>query len=247
MQVSDLAQLRCTCRGTRRRYKRVPVGDVCGAGSADGRGRRRSSVCTPTRWARAGDAGAAAGLDECLSVWTGFSASPSTSSLLTQARRISSSPASSCADVSDIGELMLEVAPSAALSGRTGRNDHSGLIAWSSAARGLDPYCLSVISRVLWTRWMPARRIGEGRDPSGFTSRRSGRTAPYSTLRSAASGPLWLCSRTARASGEAVVAGLTLHWRSGAVEGHANRVKTVKRQMFGRAGLQLLRKRVLLA
>ncbi|WP_308280280.1 ISL3 family transposase [Streptomyces iranensis] len=44
----------------------------------------------------------------------------------------------------------------------------------------------------------------------------------------------------------AVVAGLTLPWNSGAVEGHVNRIKILKRQMFGRASFSLLRKRVLL-
>lgn len=44
----------------------------------------------------------------------------------------------------------------------------------------------------------------------------------------------------------AVVAGLTQEWSSGPVEGHVNRVKMVKRQMFGRAKLDLLRRRVLL-
>ncbi|WSN71400.1 transposase [Streptomyces sp. NBC_01361] len=46
---------------------------------------------------------------------------------------------------------------------------------------------------------------------------------------------------------DAVVAGLTLPWSSGVVEGHVNRIKMLKRQMFGRAGFGLLRKRVLLA
>ncbi|WP_435808615.1 hypothetical protein [Streptomyces afghaniensis] len=46
---------------------------------------------------------------------------------------------------------------------------------------------------------------------------------------------------------EAVIAGLTLAWNSGVVEGHVNRVKMRKRQMFGRAGFSLLRKRVLSA
>jgi transposase len=46
---------------------------------------------------------------------------------------------------------------------------------------------------------------------------------------------------------DAVIAGLTLPWSSGAVEGHVNRIKMLKRQMFGRAGFALLRKRVLLA
>ncbi len=46
---------------------------------------------------------------------------------------------------------------------------------------------------------------------------------------------------------DAVVAGLTLPWNSGVVEGHVNRIKMLKRQMFGRAGFALLRKRVLMS
>ncbi|MFD5933427.1 transposase [Streptomyces sp. NPDC060333] len=45
---------------------------------------------------------------------------------------------------------------------------------------------------------------------------------------------------------DAVIAGLTLPWSSGVVEGQVNRIKTLKRQMFGRAGFALLRERVLL-
>ena len=44
----------------------------------------------------------------------------------------------------------------------------------------------------------------------------------------------------------AVTNGLTMNWSSGPVEGRVNHIKMVKRQMFGRAGLPLLRKRVLL-
>ncbi|MER5935241.1 hypothetical protein [Streptomyces sp. NPDC002054] len=39
---------------------------------------------------------------------------------------------------------------------------------------------------------------------------------------------------------------VSLPWNSGVVEGHVNRIKMLKRQMFGRAGFELLRKRVLL-
>ncbi|MFF0103346.1 ISL3 family transposase [Micromonospora sp. NPDC005257] len=44
---------------------------------------------------------------------------------------------------------------------------------------------------------------------------------------------------------DAVVAGLAQPWSSGPVEGQVNRIKTIKRQMYGRANLDLLRKRVL--
>ncbi|MFI1709160.1 transposase [Streptomyces griseoruber] len=40
---------------------------------------------------------------------------------------------------------------------------------------------------------------------------------------------------------DAVIAGLALPWNSGVVEGHVNRTKMLKRQMFGRAGFLLLR------
>nr|WP_285440785.1 transposase [Streptomyces sp. ISL-94] len=44
---------------------------------------------------------------------------------------------------------------------------------------------------------------------------------------------------------DAVVASLSLRYSSGAVEGHNNKIKMLKRQMSGRANLDLLRKRVL--
>ena len=45
----------------------------------------------------------------------------------------------------------------------------------------------------------------------------------------------------------AVTAGLSLPFSSGPVEGNVNRIKMIKRQMYGRAGFGLLRKRILLA
>jgi transposase len=42
-----------------------------------------------------------------------------------------------------------------------------------------------------------------------------------------------------------VLAAVTERWSNGPVEGHVNRLKTVKRQMYGRAGFVLLRARVL--
>jgi transposase len=43
----------------------------------------------------------------------------------------------------------------------------------------------------------------------------------------------------------AVTAGLTLPYSSGSTEGNVNRIKAIKRQMYGRASLDLLRKRVI--
>ena len=46
---------------------------------------------------------------------------------------------------------------------------------------------------------------------------------------------------------QAVANGLTLDWSSGKVEGTVNiKIKMLKRQMYGRAGFSLLRKRVIL-
>jgi hypothetical protein len=40
--------------------------------------------------------------------------------------------------------------------------------------------------------------------------------------------------------------GLTMIWSSGPVEGAVNRIKTIKRSMYGRASFDLLRRRILL-
>ena len=54
-------------------------------------------------------------------------------------------------------------------------------------------------------------------------------------------------SRNLQRDWDAVHAGLTERWSSGSVEGNVNKLKVAKRQMFGRALFDLLRKRVLLA
>ncbi|WP_433920678.1 transposase [Streptomyces canus] len=41
---------------------------------------------------------------------------------------------------------------------------------------------------------------------------------------------------------DAVIAGLSQPWNSGVVEGHVNRLKMIKRQMYGRTSFGLLRK-----
>ena len=44
---------------------------------------------------------------------------------------------------------------------------------------------------------------------------------------------------------DAVKAAVSLKWSNGQVEGQVNRLKNIKRQMYGRGSLELLRKRVL--
>jgi transposase len=59
--------------------------------------------------------------------------------------------------------------------------------------------------------------------------------------------PLQRFSKGLRDDYDAVKAGLTLPWSNGPVEGHINRLKMLKRQMFGRASLDVLQRRFLLA
>lgn len=46
---------------------------------------------------------------------------------------------------------------------------------------------------------------------------------------------------------ETVENGIKMSWSNGAVEGHVNRIKSIKRQMYGRAGFELLRRKVILS
>ena len=46
---------------------------------------------------------------------------------------------------------------------------------------------------------------------------------------------------------DAVRAAVTLDWSNGQTEGQINRLKAIKRQMYGRAGLDLLERRFLMA
>ena len=45
----------------------------------------------------------------------------------------------------------------------------------------------------------------------------------------------------------AVENGITMTWSNGMVEGHVNRIKSIKRGMYGRAGFELLRRKVILS
>jgi transposase len=54
-------------------------------------------------------------------------------------------------------------------------------------------------------------------------------------------------ARSLRQDRDAVHAALTLPWSTGPVEGQINRLKVIKRSMYGRAGFDLLRHRVLAA
>ena len=52
-------------------------------------------------------------------------------------------------------------------------------------------------------------------------------------------------ARVLRRDLDAVKQAITSRWSNGPVEGHINRLKMIKRQMYGRAGFELLRARVL--
>ena len=46
---------------------------------------------------------------------------------------------------------------------------------------------------------------------------------------------------------QAVENGILMTWSNGTVEGHVNRIKSIKRRMYGRAGFELLRRKVILS
>ena len=52
-------------------------------------------------------------------------------------------------------------------------------------------------------------------------------------------------ARTVRRDIDAVTNALTEEWSNGQTEGHINRLKTLKRAIYGRAGAELLRARML--
>jgi transposase len=52
-------------------------------------------------------------------------------------------------------------------------------------------------------------------------------------------------ARTLQRDVVAVTQALTTPWSNGPVEGHINRLKMIRRQMYGRAGFELLTARVL--
>jgi transposase len=61
----------------------------------------------------------------------------------------------------------------------------------------------------------------------------------------AASCILWWLVNGLRRDIDAVTAAFSASWSSGRVEGHVTRVKLIERMGFGRADLDLLRRRVL--
>jgi transposase len=75
--------------------------------------------------------------------------------------------------------------------------------------------------------------------------RSSGTLSEWLTRGEASSSPdLRRFAEGIRRDEAAVQAAVTETWSNGPVEGHVNRLKTIKRQMYGRAGFVLLRARV---
>ncbi|MDQ1022564.1 transposase [Streptomyces umbrinus] len=86
------------------------------------------------------------------------------------------------------------------------------------------------------------------RDFAQMLTQRTGADLPdwISTARAAQLPGITGFARGLTSDLEAVIAGLTLHWSSGGTEGAVTRVKKIKRQLYGRAGFELLRKMILL-
>ncbi len=92
-------------------------------------------------------------------------------------------------------------------------------------------------------------RTGQGgrRHPATGRLARAGQRPNNSDHRSLRWGDTARLAAGLRRDFDAAKAGLTLRHSSGKVEGHVNRIKMLKRQMYGRANPGLLRKRILLA
>jgi transposase len=75
--------------------------------------------------------------------------------------------------------------------------------------------------------------------------RSSGTLSDWLMKGEASSSPeIWRYAEGIRRDGSAVLAAVTQRWSNGPVEGHINRLKLIKRQMYGRTGFVLLRARV---
>jgi transposase len=66
-------------------------------------------------------------------------------------------------------------------------------------------------------------------------------------LQRAEQGLLSSFARGLRADRDAIIAAIEEPWSNGQTEGHINRLKTLKRQMYGRAKLDLVRARMMAA
>jgi len=78
-------------------------------------------------------------------------------------------------------------------------------------------------------RWRGAKKLGDWID--------SAAASPFRSVAQFAS--------TLRRDLDAVKLSITTPWSNGPIEGHINRLKAIKRQMYGRAGFELLKARVL--
>jgi transposase len=94
-----------------------------------------------------------------------------------------------------------------------------------------------------------AEAIGLAQDFGAIVRQRQANRFDVWLARAVASGvaPLRRFAMGLRADYDAVKAGLGRPWSNGPVEGHINRLKMLKRQMFGRAKLDLLSRRFLRA
>ena len=97
--------------------------------------------------------------------------------------------------------------------------------------------CVEIRAATQLAREFAAMVRGEGSDTLNSWIQRAWATAVPREIRTFATG--------LKSDFDAVEAGLTTEWSNGQLEGQVNRLKLIKRQMYGRANFDLLRKRVL--
>ena len=105
--------------------------------------------------------------------------------------------------------------------------------------KAVDEHCPPLkIASALARRFRELLRQKRAEELGGWIEESSGRGIPEELRRFA---------KGLNPDRSAVEAALTLPWSNGPTEGHVNRLKLIKRQMFGRAKFDLLRQRVLCA
>ena len=111
----------------------------------------------------------------------------------------------------------------------------------------LTPENHSLLDRLVGTcpELMPLRKLALGFHVALASKDGAAMVRWIKMARHSPFGPLVRFAYGLRKDLSAVTAAVETHWSSGQVEGQINRLKTIKRQMYGRCGLNLLRARVL--
>ena len=77
------------------------------------------------------------------------------------------------------------------------------------------------------------------------TQNKSQLSSWFTRVHESGSAELWSVAAGIEADAAAICEAISSRWSNGVVDGHVNHLKMLKRQMYGRAGFELLRQRVM--